>query len=62
MEKSYKPNMHLHRKIKAENVLEFLSCPCGESVWAFSQEYINDRPEIKHRKARYKYPRKFESY
>lgn len=63
MEKSYKPALHQHFNIEAtDHVIEYLICPCGKTVWAFNQKDGEERPEIKNRRARYKYPRKFESF
>ena len=62
-EKSYKPGLHQHVGIGVEeNIVEYLSCPCGTSVWAFAQESSKNRIEIRNRKARYSYPQKFDSY
>lgn len=63
IEKGYKPSLHQHVGISQENnIIEYLTCPCGSTVWAFSQKSVENRMEIKNRKARYKYPKRFESY
>jgi hypothetical protein len=63
MEKSYTPALHQHADIdQMMNVVDYLICPCGKSVWAFAQTSSQNRPEIRNRKARYSYPRKFQSY
>lgn len=63
LEKGYKPSLHQHISInQVNNIVEYLSCPCGETVWAFSQKSAETRMEIKNRKARYKYPKRFESF
>lgn len=62
IEKSYKPTKHQHIGVERNATVEFLTCPCGASVWAFSQKSAANRIEIKNRKARYTYPRKFQSY
>jgi hypothetical protein len=62
-EKSYKPTLHQHKGIdQSGTLIEYLVCPCGKSVWAFAQKSVQTRPEIKNRKARYSYPRKFPSF
>ena len=62
-EQSYKPTLHQHVGIQPyDTVTEYLSCPCGKSVWAFSQRQGDRRMEIRNRKARYKYPKKFDSF
>jgi hypothetical protein len=62
-EKSYNPALHQHIGINpSENIVECLACPCGVSVWMFAQRPAETRMEIKNRKARSKYPRKFESF
>lgn len=63
MDMSYRPI--LHHKIgvySVENLIEFLTCPCGKSIWAFNQKSTQSRMEIKNRKGRYNYPKKFESW
>lgn len=62
-EKSYKPNLHQHTGVRQlGTMIEFLTCPCGKSVWLFNQKSAATRIEIKNRKARYTYPRKFQSF
>ncbi len=62
-EKSYKAALHRNLNIElTDHVIEFLSCPCGRTLWAFNQKDAEERPEINNRKARYKYPQKFASY
>jgi hypothetical protein len=62
-EQSYKPTLHQHRDVKYDgNITEYLSCPCGRTVWAFNSIMAEHRPEIKNRKARYRYPQKFETF
>jgi hypothetical protein len=46
--------------IGRENRVEFLSCSCGATLWAFNQKSVKNRPEIVNRKGRYSYPNKFE--
>lgn len=62
-EKSYNPRLHQYKGVdNSENIVEYLMCPCGKTVWAFNQANGEGRAEIKNRKARYEYPQKFESY
>ena|SRR3984957_14764166 len=62
----YHPDLHQKNKIGVDNytdqVIEYARCSCGRSVWAFGQLISNIRPEIKNRKGRYSYPRKFRSF
>jgi hypothetical protein len=39
---------------------ETLWCPCGLTAWAFNNKGSRRRPEISQRKARYRYPHKFD--
>lgn len=57
----YNPRIHKNRGVDPVNgSLEFLTCECGRSEWAFNEKAAKTRPEIRERKARYKYPHKFE--
>ena len=61
-DKSYLPATHRTRgaNIKdRDNVVEFVGCTCGSTVWAFNDKSIKKRPEITNRKGRYKYPQRF---
>lgn len=61
--KSYDPSLHTKRgAVFFDNVLEYLSCNCGRTCWSFAQKIAILRDEIVRRKARYKYPQKFEDY
>jgi hypothetical protein len=42
-----------------DNVVEYVGCECGATVWAFNDKSTKKRPEITNRKGRYKYPQKF---
>jgi hypothetical protein len=42
-----------------DNVIEYVGCECGATVWAFNDKSSRTRPEIMNRKGRYKYPQKF---
>jgi len=60
--KSYVPVFHRtvgFPTTEMDNVNEFLTCECGQTIWVFNEKSIKDRPEIKNRKGRYKYPLKF---
>lgn len=63
-DKSFRPLIHRTRGSDKggdrDNVVEFLSCDCGSSVWAFNDKSVKNRPEIANRKGRYRYPQKFE--
>ena len=62
-EQSYKPSLHQHKGVQDDdNITEYLSCPCGQTVWAFNSTTAEHRVEIKNRKARYRYPQKFEIF
>ena len=63
--KGYNPKLHRTRtpwfNYKQElEITEFLTCECGKTSWAFSDKTVKSRPEIVLKKARYKYPKKFE--
>ena len=61
--KSYNPALHnshiRHEQLARDNVIEYVGCDCGATVWAFNDKSIKNRPEITNRKGRYKYPQKF---
>lgn len=61
-DKSYLPTFHRIRgaaMTERENMVEFLGCECGATVWAFNNKSTKNRPEITNRKGRYKYPQRF---
>lgn len=59
--KGYKPNLHRTRGTSpVQNIVEFLMCNCGATSWAFTDKAAQNHPEITCRKARYKFPNKFE--
>jgi hypothetical protein len=62
--KAYRPKLHKSRNPWDYNpiveVTEFLTCECGGTTWAFADKTVKHRPEIVLRKARYRYPRKFD--
>jgi hypothetical protein len=61
--KSYNPALHTKRGIPAfDDVIECLACYCGRTTWGFAQKSIVYRPDILFRKARYKYPVKFDDW
>lgn len=57
----YRPRIHRTRGAKSTaDVVEFLTCDCARSNWAFSDKAVENRREINQRKARYRFPHKFE--
>lgn len=60
--KGFNPALHKSRGIDVldrDNVVEYVGCECGATVWAFNEKSTKRRPEITNRKGRYKYPQKF---
>jgi len=60
--KSYNPvlhNAHGANVKDRDNVIEYVGCDCGSTVWAFNDKSTKKRPEVINRKGRYKYPQKF---
>lgn len=56
----YRPRLHRTRGSSATfDIVEFLTCDCMKTTWAFSQKSCQNRPEITNRKARFGYPRRF---
>lgn len=61
-EKSYNPIVHRSKGADISdryNIVEYVGCGCGATVWAFNNISVQKRPEITNRKGRYKYPQKF---
>lgn len=63
--KSYAPTYHKIRgdEFGAEydfDIVEYLTCKCGQSRWAFSEKAAQHRPEIINRKARSFFPLEIE--
>jgi len=59
--KGFLPKLHRARGVNiGSNITEFLMCECGATSWAFTDKAAMARPEIVNRKARNKYPQKFE--
>jgi hypothetical protein len=57
----YRPKLHRTRGAKPTfDVVEFLTCDCARTNWAFSEKAVENRREINQRKARYRFPHKFE--
>jgi hypothetical protein len=58
----YEPTLHRSRFSNKEKdkMIEFISCHCGFTVWAFNQKSVQNRPEIINRKGKYTYPNRFE--
>lgn len=61
-DKHYIPTLHRSRNTNKykEDVVEFVGCDCGQTVWAFNQKSTKNRPEVTNRKGRYNYPNRFE--
>lgn len=60
-ENRYRPRMHRTRGSNPVfDVVEFVTCDCMKTTWAYSDKAVAGRPEITNRKSRYKYPLKFE--
>jgi hypothetical protein len=60
--KNYNPLLHRTRGsdvIGRDNIIECLSCECGQTSWAFNQESVKRRLEIVNRKGKYAYPQRF---
>lgn len=58
--KGYKPKLHRTRGVNPIfDMVEYLTCECGHTIWAFSEKSVSNRPEISQRKAKYKHNNKF---
>lgn len=56
----YRPRLHRTKGSSATfDIVEFLTCDCMKTTWAFSQKSSQNRPEITNRKARFTYPKNF---
>lgn len=61
-DKSYNPIVHRTKGADVSdriNIIEYVGCQCGATVWGFNNLSVQKRPEITNRKGRYKYPQKF---
>lgn len=59
----YDPKIHKNKGVMSvDNRVEFLTCECGKSVWAFTDKSVVNRPEIVNRKARSTFTKKISSY
>jgi hypothetical protein len=47
-------------KSNEDTVTEFLSCACGQTVWAFNAKSTKLKPEVTNRKGKYSYPGVFD--
>ncbi len=57
----YRPRLHRTRGSSAIfDVVDIITCDCMKTTWAFSDKAITNRPEIYCRKARHRFPTKFE--
>jgi len=58
--KGYNPKIHHTRGIDPRNnIVEFISCWSGCTIWAFADKATKKRPEIANRKSRILHPQKF---
>lgn len=61
MYKSYRPKLHRTRgSSSSSEFIEYLTCDCFATKWAFAEKSVVNRPEIMNRKARNFFPHKFE--
>lgn len=59
--KGYRPKLHRTRGVSPHlDIIEHLTCECGRANWAFTEKSVQNRPEIMARKARHRFPQKFE--
>lgn len=59
--KGYRPKLHRTRgALPTFDIVEFVTCDCQQSTWAYSEKAVEKRPEIMQRKARFRFPNKFE--
>ena len=57
---SYNPKLHKSIGInRSFDMIEYLTCECGQSVWAFYDKSSQNRIEIKNRKSNIRFPNKF---
>lgn len=57
----YRPRLHRTKGSSGTfDIVEFLTCNCMKTTWAFNQKSTKNRPEITNRKARFTYPRRFD--
>lgn len=55
--KGYRPKLHRARGVDPVfDMIEYLTCECGNTLWAFSEISTFRRPELLHRKAKYSTP------
>jgi len=61
--KGYNPRFHKNHKnhnlYANSNTIDYLSCQCGRTRWAFNETMSKNRPEISQRKARFTFKAKF---
>lgn len=58
----YNAKLHLRKSAFPLNVVEFVTCDCMATQWAFTDKMTTFRPEIENRKARYTYPADIEDF
>lgn len=57
----YRPKLHRTRGSSFTlDIVEFLTCDCMKTTWAFNQKSIQNRPEISNRKSRFNFPKKID--
>lgn len=57
----YRPRVHRTRGSNAGmDLVEYVTCECMRSRWAFADQATENRPEIERRKAHHRFPTKFE--
>ena len=58
--KGFNPKLHYTRGINPDaNIVEFITCWSGCTIWAFVDKANKNRPEFVNRKSRYSHPHKF---
>lgn len=53
--KSYSPRLYKNTINSGFEFIDFLTCGCGYSVWAFFQKSSSERPEIYNRTGKYNF-------
>lgn len=57
---TYRPRLHRTRgSLPVQDCVEYLTCNCGKTVWAFSNKAIRYRPELVQRRSRHVHAPKF---
>jgi len=61
-DKHFTPTLHRTRGSDVkdrDNIIDMISCDCGETTWAYNEKSVKNRPEITNRKGKYSFPQKF---